>query len=98
MTGFSDKVMEATRSITRGRVATYADLARALGNPKAARAVGTALKNNKKPITIPCHRVIKSDGSLGQYSGKGSKEKLLAAEGVVIINGKVDLERFRAGL
>lgn len=78
----------AILSIPRGKVATYAQLARLLGT--SPRAVGKLAGNNKIPILIPCHRVIKSDGSLGGYSlGISIKEKLLLLEGVAVVNGKV---------
>lgn len=63
---------------------TYAKVARAAGSPGAARAVGTIMKQNYDPA-IPCHRVIKSDGTLGQYNrGQEQKRKLLETEGAVI--------------
>lgn len=78
----------AMLSIPRGKVATYAQLARLLGT--SPRAVGRLASNNRIPILIPCHRVIKSDGSLGGYSlGIAIKERLLLLEGVEVVNGKV---------
>ena len=62
---------------------TYSGLAAAVGSPKAARAVGTALANNPFPIVIPCHRVIRANGALGQFGGGVSMKKtLLEREGV----------------
>ncbi len=88
---FQKSVLEATSMIPKGRVKTYKQIAAEIGCPRAYRAVGTALKNNPLPIIIPCHRVIKSDFSLGKYAGVYSpkKQKLLEKEGVVIRNGKV---------
>ena len=84
LTEFQQQVLQATQQIPRGRIATYMDIARKIGNPKAVRAVGQALGRNPIPIVIPCHRVIASNGSLGGYSGGGglkTKAKLLQLEG-----------------
>jgi methylated-DNA-[protein]-cysteine S-methyltransferase len=84
LTDFQQQVLSATQQIPRGRVATYMDIARKIGKPKAVRAVGQALGHNPIPIVIPCHRVIASNGSLGGYSGGGglaTKAKLLQLEG-----------------
>jgi len=93
---FYEKVYVLTKKIPKGKVTTYKAIAKAL-NSKAYRAVGTALKNNKKPIIIPCHRVINSDGSLGSYKGiKNNKEKikLLKKEGIIIKNNKINLKKY----
>lgn len=80
---FARKVLKKTYGISRGRVMTYSGLAAAVGSPKAARAVGTALANNPFPIVIPCHRVIRANGALGQFGGGVSmKKSLLEREGV----------------
>ena len=93
---FQQKVLNLTKKIPKGKVSTYKIIARKL-NSKAYRAVGNALKKNKKPIIIPCHRVVNSDGSLGGYKGKlNSKEKikLLRKEGVEVKKNKiVDFEK-----
>jgi methylated-DNA-[protein]-cysteine S-methyltransferase len=82
---FQQKVLRAASAIPRGKVSTYQRLAKQIGNSKAARSVGRALANNPFPIMIPCHRVIRSDGSLGGYQG-GLKMKraLLKKEGVFL--------------
>jgi len=88
LTDFQQQVLEATQQIPRGRIATYMDIARKIGKPKAVRAVGQALGRNPIPIVIPCHRVIASDGSLGGYSGGGglkTKARLLQLEGARLI-------------
>ena len=88
LTEFQQQVLQATQQIPRGRIATYMDIARKIGNPKAVRAVGQALGRNPIPIVIPCHRVIASNGSLGGYSGGGgleTKAKLLQLEGAMAI-------------
>ncbi len=87
ITPFQRRVLEETRKVPRGQVSTYAEIARRIGNPKAVRAVGQALRRNPVPIVVPCHRVIASDGSLGGYGGEmRSKRKvqLLRLEGVVV--------------
>ncbi len=95
MSDFYEDVLALANRIPKGKVATYADIARALGKPKAARAVGTALRKNKTPIIIPCHRVVRSDGFVGKYSGKRDKVKLLMYEGVEVAGGKINLGKFR---
>lgn len=68
-TDFQRRVWDATRRIRIGSVATYGELARALGSPGASRAVGNALGANPVPVVVPCHRVIQSDRALGGFSG-----------------------------
>ncbi|MCI4371401.1 MAG: methylated-DNA--[protein]-cysteine S-methyltransferase [Thermoplasmata archaeon] len=83
-TEFERRVYEATRMVPFGKVATYGQIARAIGEPGAARAVGQALSRNPVAIIVPCHRVIASDGSLGGFSsGLDWKRKLLRHEGVL---------------
>ncbi len=92
---FKERVWEIVKKVPRGRVTTYKEIAKALGNKKACRAVALALKMNPKPIEIPCHRVVRSDGSIGGYSlGVDKKIELLKGEGVRIENGKVDLKKY----
>lgn len=84
---FQRSVLLAAREVPRGQVATYAEIARRIGKPRAFRAVGQALRHNPIPVVIPCHRVVNSDGTLGGYAGVlGSKRKveLLKLEGVMI--------------
>ncbi len=80
---FQQKVLRATHTIPARSICSYGDLAALIGNPKAARAVGTALAGNPFPILIPCHRVIRSDLKLGGFGG-GLKMKraLLEREGI----------------
>jgi methylated-DNA-[protein]-cysteine S-methyltransferase len=93
MSEFHHRVLEKVVEIPRGRVVTYKELARAIGKPRAWRAVANALARNPYPIKIPCHRVVRSDGEVGNYRlGTELKEKLLVKEGVAIKNGKVDLK------
>ena len=88
-TNFNERCYELLKQIPEGKVSTYSEMARALGT-KAWRAVGTAMAKNKELIIIPCHRVVRSDGTIGQYAlGTNKKSELLANEGVEISNGKV---------
>jgi len=86
-TAFQKKVWNEIDKIPRGEVRTYKDIAIKIGKPKAARAVANACALNPNPIVVPCHRVIRSDGGLGGYSGPGGikqKRKLLENEGYLI--------------
>ncbi|MDD5086584.1 MAG: MGMT family protein [Candidatus Nanoarchaeia archaeon] len=86
---FSEKVLELTKKIPKGKITTYKIIAEKL-NTKAYRAVGTALHNNKKPIVIPCHRVVNSTGFIGGYGGGIRKKiKLLEKEGINIETKKI---------
>lgn len=86
---FAEKCYELLKLIPEGKVTTYREMANAL-NTKAWRAVGTAMAKNSKLIVIPCHRVVRSDGSVGEYAlGTERKSELLSSEGVNIANGKV---------
>ena len=82
---FADRVRDAVKQIPRGETRSYGEVARAIGHPGAARAVGTVMKNNYDP-TVPCHRVVRSDGTLGDYNrgGVAKKRALLKKEGVTI--------------
>ena len=83
-TDFEKDVYKALIKVKNGETTTYKKLAKDSGHPKAYRAVGTALKKNKIPIIIPCHRVLKTDKGIGNYNGrKWRKEKLLKIEGVL---------------
>jgi methylated-DNA-[protein]-cysteine S-methyltransferase len=80
---FQKSVLLAEAGIPRGRVSAYGALAHRIGSPRAARAVGTALARNPFPIIIPCHRAVRSDGSLGGFGGGWKmKRALLEMEGV----------------
>ena len=79
------KVWKYLSKIPRGKLKTYSQVAQAIGNPLAVRAVANAVGKNPFPRLIPCHRVIRSDGSLGGYSGPGgikTKKLLLKKEGI----------------
>jgi methylated-DNA-[protein]-cysteine S-methyltransferase len=80
-TGFRATVLRHLSEIDYGHTATYASVARLAGNPKAVRAVGTACATNPLPVVVPCHRVVRSDGTLGGYlGGVEAKRTLLALE------------------
>lgn len=86
---FNEKVLELTKRIPKGKVTTYKLIAEKL-NTHAYRAVGTALHKNKRPIIIPCHRVVNSDGFIGGYAkGIEQKIRLLKKEGINIKNKKI---------
>lgn len=88
-TKFQEKVWKKCAEIPKGRVSTYKEIAKALGSPKAVRAVGNAL--NANPFkNVPCHRVVQSSGKIGGFAhGSHTKEKKLKKEGVKIESGKV---------
>jgi methylated-DNA-[protein]-cysteine S-methyltransferase len=82
---FSRRVYRALRRVPVGATVTYADLAKSVGSPKAARAVGQAMANNPFVVIVPCHRVLGSTGAVGGFSAFGgakTKRRLLACEGV----------------
>ena len=86
-TKFQLKVWKYLKKIPKGEIKTYKQVAIAINRPKSARAVANACAKNPYPPKIPCHRVIRSDGSLGGYSGKGGiqqKKRLLRLEKVLI--------------
>lgn len=82
LTPFQWKVLKATLSIPLGQTRSYQWVAKQIGKPGAVRAVGSALRKNPYPLIIPCHRVVKSDGTPGAYAGKmdGKKAELLKIE------------------
>jgi methylated-DNA-[protein]-cysteine S-methyltransferase len=88
--GFQHQVLAQTSSIPFGEVSTYGEIAKQLGKPGAARAVGQALHNNPMPIIIPCHRVLGANGELRGYAGGlEAKTFLLNLEGHKIIDGRL---------
>lgn len=92
---FTEKCYSFLKKVPKGKVTTYADLARALKS-KAYRAVGNAMNKNQNAPIVPCHRVVRSNGEIGGYAG-GPRKKiaLLTKEGVKIQGGKVkDLNRY----
>ena len=86
-TKFQLKVWNYLKKIPRGKVKTYSEVAKSIGKPLAVRAVANAIGKNPSAPQIPCHRVVRSDGSLGGYSGKGgikTKRLLLKKEGITL--------------
>ena len=84
-TPFQRRVLEVVGGIPRGEVRPYAWVAREAGSPGASRAVGTALANNPVPLVVPCHRVVRNDGTTGGYAfGAPRKVELLRSEGVPV--------------
>ncbi|MBU6323220.1 MAG: MGMT family protein [Patescibacteria group bacterium] len=81
-TAFAAHVRDIVRQIPKGQTRTYGEVAAAAGHPGAARAVGSIMKRNYDPA-VPCHRVVRADGSVGRYNRGGSRKKraLLAEEG-----------------
>ena len=95
--GMFEDIYNTVRLIPKGKVASYGYIARLSGYPRAARQVGWALHQNPEPSDIPCHRVVKKDGSLSEsfvFGGINMQEKLLAKEGVAVKNGRVDMALF----
>jgi O-6-methylguanine DNA methyltransferase len=81
---FTERVLKVVSNIPKGETLSYMEVAKRAGSPRASRAVGSIMKSNKNN-TVPCHRVIKTDGTLGQYNrgGHKSKELLLKKEGAI---------------
>ena len=91
---FNEKCYSLLKKIPRGKVVTYKQIALELGS-RGYRAVGNALNKNKTLIKTPCHRVVRSNGFVGNYSqGMNKKIKLLQKEGVEVVNGKINLKKF----
>ena len=92
-TDFEKKVWKECCKIPEGRVSTYAEIANQIGLPGASRAVGNALNKSPGMPAVPCHRVVRSDGSVGGFAhGSKAKISLLEKEGVAVEKGRVDLE------
>ena len=89
MSNFNEKCYELLKLIPEGKVTTYKEMANAL-NTKAWRAVGSAMAKNEQLFVVPCHRVVRSDGTIGQYAlGTDKKVDILIKEGVAIKKGRV---------
>jgi methylated-DNA-[protein]-cysteine S-methyltransferase len=93
----NQSVYNLVSNIPPGKVATYGQLASSVGNPRAARGIGKILNKNPRPIIVPCHRVVCSDGHIGGYMyGKERKISLLLKEGIPIVNDLIkDFEKYR---
>lgn len=94
-----EKIYEQVKKIPAGKVATYGQIAMLAGNPRWSRVVGYALHNNPEPGVIPCHRVVKKDGSLTPafaFGGENVQRDLLLSEGVIFIDEhRVDMDKCR---
>ena len=91
------RIYEAVKKIPRGKVATYGQIAELAGDKKMARAVGNALHKNSDPEGVPCYRVVNAKGELAgefAFGGAGAQAQLLAADGIEVIDGRVDLEKY----
>ena len=91
------RIYEAVKKIPKGHVATYGKVVEMAGDAKMARAVGNALHKNSAPEHIPCFRVVNSKGELAgafAFGGESMQAKLLEADGVEVIDGKVDLKKY----
>ena len=96
----SSDVYALLKKVPEGKVITYGDLAKALGHPRAARAIGKIMNANPDPIVVPCHRVVTSDGGIGGYAyGTKVKKDILAGEGLSFEGERIkDFENRRAVL
>lgn len=91
------RIYEAVKKIPKGHVATYGQIAAMAGEPKMCRAVGNALHKNPDPDNIPCFRVVNSQGQLSgafAFGGPSVQKELLEADGIEVINGRVDLKKY----
>ena len=93
-----EKIYEVVKSIPKGKVATYGQVALLAGNPRWARVVGYALHVNPEPGIIPCHRVVNREGKVAPsfaFGGEGVQRQLLESEGIVFeSDGRIDLEKY----
>ena len=96
--GVFEKIYEVVKTIPKGKVATYGQVAFLAGNPRWARVVGYALHNNPSPKTIPCHRVVNREGKVAEafvFGGGGAQRTLLENEGINFeADGRVDLKKY----
>lgn len=93
-----ERVYEYVKTVPRGKVVTYGQVAAAIGAPRCARQVGWVLHVNPEPGVIPCHRVVNREGRLAPafaFGGEAVQASLLEAEGVEVVGGYVDLNKYR---
>jgi len=91
------RIYNAVKQIPKGRVATYSQVAELAGNPKMCRAVGNALHKNPDPDNVPCYRVVNAKGQLSgafAFGGDTVQQKLLEKDGIRVVNGRVDLDKY----
>jgi methylated-DNA-[protein]-cysteine S-methyltransferase len=96
---FSQSVLRNVSRIPWGHVVTYGQIAESAENPKAARAVGNIMRRNPFPFIVPCHRVVRNDGSIGGFMGGFQnstkvKKKLLEMEGIIVENRRINLKKY----
>ena len=90
MSDLSSRVYKKLLEVPRGKVTTYAELAKAVGIENGSRAIGNIMNKNPDPVIVPCHRVVRSDGSVGGYAfGSVEKIHLLSSEGVKVKDGHI---------
>lgn len=95
--GLFERVYAYLKTVPRGKVVTYGQIAAAIGAPRCARQVGWALHMNPQPVVIPCHRVVNRFGRLAPafaFGGEEVQARLLREEGVEVKDGTVDLEKY----
>ena len=95
---FFEEIYELLKTIPYGKVTTYGDVAKALGRPRSARFVGYALHVNPDPQNIPCYKVVNKDGFLTPafaFGGEDAQRERLESENIVVVNGRVDLNKYR---
>lgn len=93
-----ERIYEVVKQIPYGNVATYGQIAHIAGNPRWARVVGYALHANPDPENIRCYRVVNRDGRISEafaFGGGNKQKELLEAEGIEVVDGKVDLRRYQ---
>jgi O-6-methylguanine DNA methyltransferase len=96
--GFFNDVYNAVKSIPKGFVATYGDIAKMTGRPNMARFVGFALHSNPSPNEIPCYKIVDRNGNLAKafvFGGINAQKNLLEKEGIKVIDNKIDLKKYR---
>ena len=97
MMNFYERVYDYLKTVPRGKVVTYGQIASAIGRPRAARQVGNALHRNPAPGIVPCHRVVNREGRLAPafaFGGIEVQARLLEEEGVSVKDGYVDMEQY----
>lgn len=98
MKNFTEEIYKVVRSIPKGYVATYGQVAKLAGYPKAARAVGNVLHSNPDPIGMPCYKIVNGKGMLSEnyaFGGKKKQKEFLEKDGIKVINYRVDLEKYQ---
>ena len=95
---FFESVYQIVKTVPKGKVTTYGDIAKAIGSPRSAKFVGFALHQNPDPEQIPCYKVVNRDGRLAKsfvFGGEDVQKALLESDGIEVIDGRVDLEKYR---